>query len=237
MSPETWIKKLSTQGKTGWSVTVIWLAIGVSYVIFIYGACEFVNLAPNYLGDFFAGLFAPVAFLWLVLGYFQQGEELKQNTEALRQQYDEMKRSADESAKQSKAITLNEQHARLQTLMDAYKIITNDLCNLSAIMIDHFKLLDSLGKEKGWSIVSSGYTAYFAREIVRNLNIQGSFTIISERIRENDDQNSLILEYLEKFDRLMLISNDFDETGIMTKTLQQSDFASLAKKLRVIDLS
>lgn len=28
------------------------------------------------LGDFFAGVFAPVAFLWLILGYAQQGDEL-----------------------------------------------------------------------------------------------------------------------------------------------------------------
>lgn len=39
---------------------------------------EFVRQAPsNEVGDFFAGLFAPVAFLWLVLGYFMQANELR----------------------------------------------------------------------------------------------------------------------------------------------------------------
>ena len=41
---------------------------------------------PNEWGDWAAGTFAPVAFLWLVLGYRQQAIELKQNTEALRRQ-------------------------------------------------------------------------------------------------------------------------------------------------------
>jgi hypothetical protein len=43
-------------------------------------------LTLNAWGDVFAGTVAPIAFLWLILGYFQQGDELEQNTEALRAQ-------------------------------------------------------------------------------------------------------------------------------------------------------
>lgn len=41
-------------------------------------------MAPNELGDALAGAASPLAFLWLVLGYLQQGDELRQNTHALR---------------------------------------------------------------------------------------------------------------------------------------------------------
>ncbi|WP_228155316.1 hypothetical protein [Acinetobacter sp. ACNIH2] len=54
----------------------------------------------NELGDFLAGIFAPIAFFWLILGYIQQGKQLDQNTTALEQQekalqlqIDEMKES------------------------------------------------------------------------------------------------------------------------------------------------
>ena len=40
----------------------------------------------NELGDFLAGIFAPIAFFWLILGYIQQGKQLDQNTRALEQQ-------------------------------------------------------------------------------------------------------------------------------------------------------
>lgn len=43
-------------------------------------------MPPNAWGDFFAGVSAPMAFLWLVVGYFQQGDELRQNTQALKLQ-------------------------------------------------------------------------------------------------------------------------------------------------------
>jgi len=40
----------------------------------------------NEWGDFFAGVSGPLALAWLVVGYFQQGEELQKNTTALGKQ-------------------------------------------------------------------------------------------------------------------------------------------------------
>ncbi len=54
---------------------------------------EFLFLPLNELGDFAAGVFAPLAFLWLVLGYRQQGKELSASTRALDQQVQELKAS------------------------------------------------------------------------------------------------------------------------------------------------
>lgn len=54
------------------------------------------GLELNELGDFLAGVFSPLAFLWLVLGFLQQGEELKQNGEALRLQADELRNSVEQ---------------------------------------------------------------------------------------------------------------------------------------------
>jgi len=54
---------------------------------------EFSGMRPNEVGDFLAGVVGPLALLWLILGYFQQGEELKQSTEALRLQAEELRNS------------------------------------------------------------------------------------------------------------------------------------------------
>ena len=53
-------------------------------------------MPPNAWGDFFAGSFAPLAFLWLVLGYLQQGEELNLSTRALQLQAEELKNSVEQ---------------------------------------------------------------------------------------------------------------------------------------------
>lgn len=65
----------------------------------------------NAVGDFLAGAFGPIAIVWLVLGFIQQGEELKLNTEALKLQADELRQSV---AQQRRLVELNneEQAAR-----------------------------------------------------------------------------------------------------------------------------
>ena len=54
------------------------------------------NLALNELGDFLGGVSSPLAFMWLVLGYFQQSREIRLSSKALQLQAAEMKRSVDE---------------------------------------------------------------------------------------------------------------------------------------------
>lgn len=54
------------------------------------------TLHLNELGDFLAGAFGPLAILWLVLGYFQQGIELRQNSKALHMQAEELRNSVEQ---------------------------------------------------------------------------------------------------------------------------------------------
>ncbi|WP_027907716.1 hypothetical protein [Pseudomonas taiwanensis] len=61
---------------------------------------EFSSLKLNELGDFLAGAFGPLAFLWLLLGIVLQGRELKASSEALKKQGEELA----ENVRQQKAL-------------------------------------------------------------------------------------------------------------------------------------
>lgn len=76
----------------GYWASLVYVGLLLSYIIYNWSKLE--CLPPNELGDFTAGAFGPLAILWLVLGYFQQGDELKQNTDALIQQAAELQQSA-----------------------------------------------------------------------------------------------------------------------------------------------
>jgi hypothetical protein len=73
--------------KRSLTIGIIVTAICIAIIVFIY---LFTGLehpkSLNELGDFLAGVFAPIAFFWLILGYMQQGKQLEQNTKALEQQ-------------------------------------------------------------------------------------------------------------------------------------------------------
>lgn len=82
----------------GLLVSVTWLLCVILFMI--WKRADFIQMSPNAWGDFFAGVFSPLAFMWLVLGYLQQGEELRLSTDALHLQAKELS----ESAKQQQAL-------------------------------------------------------------------------------------------------------------------------------------
>ncbi len=96
----------------GLSLTAIWLLILGLYVANTIGWSS-IGVAPiETVGNFLEGAFAPLAFLWLVIGYFLQKKELVQNTTAIKMQYVEIQKSADQAVIQSEAIRASELHAR-----------------------------------------------------------------------------------------------------------------------------
>ena len=77
----------------------LWLSAIYVVGLVIYLAVQGQNPADlrlNELGDFLGGVSSPLAFLWLVLGFFQQSREIRLSNKALHLQAKEMRRSVDE---------------------------------------------------------------------------------------------------------------------------------------------
>lgn len=80
----------------GVTLSVIWV---IAFSCLLYSKRSTLgDLKINEWGDFFAGAVAPLAFFWLVLGYMQQGEELRLNTDALNAQQTELKLQVQKTA-------------------------------------------------------------------------------------------------------------------------------------------
>ena len=80
---------------------LIGLALSALYVLglIVYLIIQGQNpadLQMNELGDFLGGVSSPLAFLWLVLGFYQQSREIRMSNQALHLQAREMRRSVDE---------------------------------------------------------------------------------------------------------------------------------------------
>ncbi len=101
-------------------VTLIYLFI----VMIITDLNDYTSLKLNEKGDLLAGIFSPLAFLWLVYGYLQQGQELKQNTKALTLQGDELRTSNESFKKQCEELekSVKQQAALLQTAKEELQI-------------------------------------------------------------------------------------------------------------------
>ena len=60
----------------GFGITVSWISAGLFYLVSVVGLDQFVHLPTADIGSFLEGAFAPLAFLWLVIGHFMQQREI-----------------------------------------------------------------------------------------------------------------------------------------------------------------
>jgi hypothetical protein len=89
-----WIEQVewwSSRSLEWWAAHLTAAYVGGALLIMGAKFDELVTLKLNEIGDLAAGVFGPIAFLWLILGYVQQGKELRVSSEALQMQAEEMK--------------------------------------------------------------------------------------------------------------------------------------------------
>ena len=91
----------------GLIVTLTWISAGLVYLLSIVGASNFVYLPTADIGSFLEGAFAPLAFLWLVIGHFMQQKEITANTKAINIQERSARRLEVHSARDSYFKLLN----------------------------------------------------------------------------------------------------------------------------------
>jgi hypothetical protein len=105
-------------------VTVFWIGGGIAYV-----STQTAGGTPTMsdVGNFLEGAFAPLAFLWLVLGLFIQQRELTNNTEALRH-------TSIQSEKQTHAIAATEMNARRETFFQIANAVRRQLGTIAGML-------------------------------------------------------------------------------------------------------
>lgn len=85
----------------GITLTVVWIGTGFVYLFFKVKVGNFVDLPTGEIGSFLEGAFAPLAFLWLVIGHFMQQSEISANTKSVQSQEESAKRQEVHSQRNS----------------------------------------------------------------------------------------------------------------------------------------
>lgn len=99
----------------GWFLTLLWLGL-IGFIVHLKWS-DVLEMSLSEVGGFLSGVTAPLAFIWLIVGYTLQRKELKANTEALRLQQIEIKKQAAEMVKQTKHLDKSAQAHELQSTM------------------------------------------------------------------------------------------------------------------------
>ena len=209
-------------------VSVLWIAGGIWYVWHASAAEPDGSFSLDTVGSFLEGAFAPLAFLWLVLGLFIQQRELANNTEAIR-------RTSEQSEKQTQAIAATEMNARQETFFKIAEGVKGQLGGISGML-----LISGLGPpgsgrysrehmDHQFSQAAMGDYAVFARMFVSmDYSEEGGLKelLYGTEIRRKHTRN-----FRHTFERLLRLARNCDVDGIIEDSLRQGALGLLYRRM------
>jgi len=209
----------------GLSVTFGWLLLGAIYIYANIGWLNFERIPADTMGNFLEGAFAPLAFLWLVIGYFLQQKELQQNTEALRQQSEQMAETV--------------RHARQDTFLQIVRNVRYQLGSISG-----FLFISSQSVAADGSVTPEEQSQMFAKQSAQDPEIF-SRRLLELHVQLQDEGERYALFYgtrirarhsnnfIFTFERLMRRAEQVDSDNIIRDSLLANGHGmvySLAKR-------
>lgn len=209
-------------------VTLLWLAGGIWYVVQVGDPSSEFNFTRDSVGSYLEGIFAPLAFLWLVLGLFVQQKELANNTKALH-------KTSEQSAKQTHSIAATEMNARQGSFFQIAESVKNQLGGISGMLYASSLgpagtgAMDKEQMDDGFARAGGGDPEIFARMFIsanytEDLDIADMFFGTDVRIRHTTN-------FIRTFERLAKLARNCDVEGIIEDSLMQSAFGILYQRM------
>ena len=209
-------------------VTFFWITSTVLYATVINASDPSQTNSMDSVGSFLEGAFAPLAFLWLVLGLFIQQRELADNT-------DVMRRTVEQSVKQTQAIAATEMNARQGTFFKIAEDVKTQLGGISGMLF--ISGLGPVGSgrydreqmDTMFSKVTLGDSSIFARQFIsQDFEEEGG---LPELLYGTDIRRRHAANYIHTFERLCRLAQNCDVDGIIEDSLMQSALGLLYQRL------
>lgn len=211
----------------GLVVTFVWIGGGLWFVIGTVAADPDQEMTLGVIGNFLEGAFAPLAFLWLVLGLFMQQRELSNNTEMLR-------RTSEQSEKQTQAIAATEMNARQETFFKIAESVKHQLGGISGMLFasglgpvgSGRYNRDEISEMFRWS--ANGDWEIFARQFLSMDFLEEGG--LQSLLYETDIRRRHTRNFRRTFERLIELARGCDVDGIIVDSMKQSAFGLLYQR-------
>ncbi len=224
----------------GLALTFVYLILMGIYINTQVGWGQFAELTVERMGSFLEGAFAPLAFLWLVIGYFLQKKELSLNTDAMKMQFVEIQKSAEQAVLQSEAIARSEMHQRREAFLKLAELVRNQLGTVVGLLYLSSQMAE--GNEQQvpperlaelWNTARRDDPEVFTREMLRLMTLSNPRycykLMFGTEVRTRHSDN-----FQHTFERLLRAAADCDEDNLITDALMGGSHGSLYRRLQVV---
>lgn len=212
--------------------TAVWLVLGFLYISSQVGWTSFVSQRAPELGGFLEGAFAPLAFLWLVVGFFLQQQQLEQNTRTIERQLDVMKESARQAEVQARAIAADEMHSRQDVFMRIKDTVDEQLGVYAGYIITSWmigigphKMTEPGGGNDLWRMMGGGDHTAFDRHVLQLFysgEVTGHELFWGTEVRARHSQG-----FVDNFERLLDVAGRCDPDGIIADAIRDGSHGRL----------
>ncbi len=222
----------------GLAITFLYLMLMAMYIATEIGWIEFTHLRVEHMGSFLEGAFAPLAFLWLVIGYFLQKNELRQNTEAMKMQFIEIQKSAEQAVAQTEAAARSELHQRRESFLKIADVVRAQLGTVVGLL--YLSSQNADGNEHAvppeklaelWARAGQDDPEGFSREMLRLLTVVSPAyaykVIFGTEIRTRHADN-----FEHSFARLLNAARACDEDQMIEDAFLGSAHGSLYRRIK-----
>ena len=225
------IENPRTPGRRDWRLrlslgfTLVWLFLGFLYISSQVGWVPFVSQRAPELGGFLEGAFAPLAFLWLVVGFFLQQQQLEQNTHTIERQLEVMQRTAEQAEVQARAIAADEMHSRQDVFMRVAAMVNEQLGGIAGWIMTSWMGEAEVGKMEGpgggielWRLTGTGDHNAFNRRMIQAIytnEITPAELFWGTEIRSRHSEN-----FRANFERLLQTAARCDPDGIIADAIR-----------------
>ncbi|MEM0952584.1 MAG: hypothetical protein AAGI24_00460 [Pseudomonadota bacterium] len=223
----------------GLAVTVLYLILMGLYIESEVGWSAFVKLQVERMGSFLEGAFAPLAFLWLVIGYFLQKKELRQNTEAMKMQFVEIQRSAEQATVQAEATARAEMHQRRESFLKLAELVRTQLGYVVALLYLSSQRADRNEEQvdpqriaEMWNVAGEDSEA-FSREMLR-LSAVSTQQYCFKLFFGTEIRTKHTLNFEHSFGRLLRAAESLDEDDMIRDALLGTAHGTLFRRIAQI---
>jgi hypothetical protein len=211
----------------GMVLTTAWITAGLSYLLGIVGWAHFIHLPTGDIGSFLEGAFAPLAFLWLVIGHFMQQKEITANTKAI--------------SLQEKSARRLELHSRRDSYFKLLSLVQDQLGSIAAF--HYISVFGETGTGKmsfeefaeNRAHISNGDHAYFIRLMTtESFRLREDPDMVQDMYFGTDVRTRHTDNYVKTFEKLLNAAREIDTDEMISNALLHGSAAG--RQYRIIKL-
>jgi hypothetical protein len=201
----------------GLVITAGWLVLGLLYISVVVGWTDFVFQQAPALGSFLEGAFAPLAFLWLVVGFFLQQQLLQENTRTIQAQLEQMRRTNAQVEAQTQAIAADELHSRQDTFLRVNDLVSEQLGIIAGWIVTSYTA-SSEETAAQWRRMGAGDHTAFSIDIIRRC-LTGEIEA-RELLHGTEIRASHTRRFIDAFEQLLASAGECDPYDLIVTALR-----------------